>query len=212
MALSQLNKPTWQSADGNVRLYHADCRQVLPRECDVVVTDPPYGVNKAEWDSVIPSQYMLELLLKSASVCVWFGTSRPDCVKAVLELTPCPDRVYVWNNTFTLTNSDAAFWQWQPFYVWGHLTGMKSDVVSMAANYRSSGKPLHPCQKPVPLMNKIVSCACEKNKVVLDPFMGSGTTLVAAKQLQRQAIGIELEEKYCEIAADRLRQGVLELY
>jgi site-specific DNA-methyltransferase (adenine-specific) len=66
---------------------------------------------------------------------------------------------------------------------------------------------VHPTQKPIGLMEW---CICKvTGKTVLDPYMGSGTTLVAAKQLGRKAIGIEIEERYCEIAVKRLSQGVL---
>ena len=67
----------------------------------------------------------------------------------------------------------------------------------------------HPCEKPIEMMTHIVKASTQAGAAVLDPFMGSGTTLVAAKQLGRKCIGIEMEEKYCEIAAERLRQGVL---
>jgi DNA modification methylase len=67
----------------------------------------------------------------------------------------------------------------------------------------------HPTQKPEPLMTEIVRLFTDPGEKILDPFMGSGTTLVAAKRLGRKAIGIELEEKYCEIAAQRLSQGAL---
>ena len=69
----------------------------------------------------------------------------------------------------------------------------------------------HPTQKPVLLMSYLAQTYSAGAQTILDPFMGSGTTLVAAKQLGRKAIGIELEEKYCQIAVDRLRQGVLAL-
>jgi len=69
----------------------------------------------------------------------------------------------------------------------------------------------HPAQKPIGLMKKYIEVSCPISGTVLDPFMGSGTTLRAAKDLERKAIGIEIEEKYCEIAVERLRQEVLAL-
>jgi site-specific DNA-methyltransferase (adenine-specific) len=69
----------------------------------------------------------------------------------------------------------------------------------------------HPTVKPIQLMEKAIAIHSNAGDLVLDPFMGSGTTLVAAKNLHRQAIGIEIEEKYCEIAVNRLRQDVLPL-
>ena len=68
----------------------------------------------------------------------------------------------------------------------------------------------HPTQKPIDLMVWLVKTFSNHNTTIIDPFMGSGTTLLAAKQLNRQAIGIEIEEKYCEIAAQRLSQEVFD--
>jgi site-specific DNA-methyltransferase (adenine-specific) len=70
---------------------------------------------------------------------------------------------------------------------------------------------VHPAQKPEGLMRDLVHDFSMPDETILDPFMGSGTTLVAAKRLGRKAIGIELEEKYCEIAAKRLQQEALPL-
>jgi DNA modification methylase len=70
----------------------------------------------------------------------------------------------------------------------------------------------HPCAKPIRMIEWLVSRASLPGEIVLDPFMGSGTTLVAAKRLGNKAIGIELEERYCEIAAKRLAQGALDLF
>ena len=67
----------------------------------------------------------------------------------------------------------------------------------------------HPTEKPLSLVSTFVGLTTQPGETVLDPFMGSGTTLLAAKLEGRQAIGIEIEEKYCEIAANRLRQKVL---
>jgi DNA modification methylase len=69
----------------------------------------------------------------------------------------------------------------------------------------------HPTPKPSQLLNTLVRQFTDPGETILDPFMGSGTTLIAAKRLGRKAIGIELNEKYCEIAAKRLAQGALPL-
>jgi len=74
---------------------------------------------------------------------------------------------------------------------------------------KGSDRPDHPCPKPESLMCEIVQQFTDLGELILDPFMGSGTTLVAAKRLGRKAIGIELQEQYCEIAAKRLAQGSL---
>jgi site-specific DNA-methyltransferase (adenine-specific) len=99
---------------------------------------------------------------------------------------------------------------WEEVYVIGigfsgkRTTGVLSGhtVVTWASKGRQ-----HPNQKPVSLMRELIN-KCPTGTIV-DPFMGSGTTLRAAKDLGRKAIGIELEERYCEIAANRLRQEVL---
>lgn len=73
------------------------------------------------------------------------------------------------------------------------------------------GRAQHPTQKPLGILTPLILFSCPPDGMVLDPFMGSGSTLVAAKSLGRRAVGIETEEKYAEIAAERCRQEVLDL-
>ncbi len=68
----------------------------------------------------------------------------------------------------------------------------------------------HPSQKPLQVISRLISTFTAEGDLVLDPFMGSGTTLVAARNLGRRAIGIEIEERYCEVAVLRLAQQVLD--
>jgi DNA modification methylase len=208
--------PDWQSDDGKVRLYCADCMDILPQlpdGCvDAVVTDPPYGVGLAEWDAAIPPQSCLDECRRVSPSVIWFGAARPDAQAAVLALEPRPRRTYVWWNTFTRTSSDGAFWQWQPWYVWGEFQGMGRDVVQMSANFGSDCKKrVHPAQKPLPLMKEIVGSAShEGGGIVLDPFLGSGTTAVACVNTGRKCIGIEKEPKYFDIAVERVQKAYAE--
>lgn len=87
--------------------------------------------------------------------------------------------------------------------------GGRHGVFIVNKNDGLSGTNLHPTQKPQRLISQLVRLFSDPGELILDPFMGSGTTLVAAKNLGRKAIGIEIEEKYAEIAVKRLAQRVL---
>ena len=208
-------KPYYQ--DDAVTIYHGDCREVLPTlTCELIVTDPPYGIGMAygdgtddapetHWDWFLP----ILALMRSASPQVVF-THRQD---AIWNL-PKPDHLCVWHKPFNLTFSIKG-WQakWEPVFVYG---GKVTKVAAPHARRASSTDSWsfntepnvygHPATKPLSLMKEIVSTF---SGGVVDPFMGSGTTLRAAKDLGRKAIGIEIEERYCEIAAKRMQQEVL---
>ena len=99
------------------------------------------------------------------------------------------------------------FSHWEPVLVYGkHIAPVDAKQIKAIGQPEADG---HPCPKPIELFLWLISPS--EFQTILDPFMGSGTTLRAAKDLGRKAIGIEIEEKYCEIAAKRLAQEVLSL-
>ena len=207
-------------ADGLCTIYHGDCREILPTlEADCVVSDPPYGVSYISNSSkVAPTDPIAgdgDTELRDWLLGAWDGPAlvfgswrapRPDCRTMLIwdkgdspgmgDLTlpwgPSHEEVYVIGSGWVVERRRGA--------VLRHPTLSAAD----------SRRPNHPTPKPIPLMVDLIR-ACQPTWTILDPFMGSGSTLRAAKDLGRKAIGIEIEERYCEIAAQRMGQEVLDL-
>ena len=219
-------KPYYQ--DGTITIYHGDCREVLPYiSADVLVTDPPYGIGHSSgWTSDlygrVASEYGDGSIANDATTeardwvlqqwgarpALVFGSwkaPRPANVRALL----------IWDKGEASGMGDLSI-PWKPsheeIYVMGHgFHGPRTTGVLQAyVPARISFGRLHPNEKPVSLLRGLL-LKCLPG-VVLDPFMGSGTTLRAAKDLGMRAIGIEIEERYCDIAARRLSQEVLDLF
>lgn len=206
--------------DGMVRIFHADCVVLLPlldpSHFSVMVTDPPYGMAyQSNWFGTLQRNVEgdEDTHLRDAAVAWWgdrpalvFGTwrqPRPACTRAVL----------IYDKGGATGMGDLSI-PWKPsheeIYVLGREWAGSRDcgsvvqgrVQAMAKNGR-----VHPTQKDDRTIEGLLS-KCIPGPV-LDPFMGSGSTLVAAKRLGRRAVGIELDERYCEVAARRLAQGSL---
>lgn len=206
-------------ADDLVTIYHGDARDV-PLAGDVMVTDPPYGIayrGKPSDARVLADRIegdddtaLRDLILArwSARPALVFGSwKRPRPVGTRMLL--------IWDTKGALGMGPMDL-PWKPahqeVYVLG--TGFRghrgSDVIVCApVQAMGSNGRVHPNEKPVDLLRTLIGKCPEGT--VLDPFMGSGSTLVAAKSLGRKAIGIEIEERYCEIAAQRCSQEVLGL-
>lgn len=209
--------------EDGVTIYNADCRDVLPflKTCDLLLTDPPYGI---AWNT----NYSRFSNSMSSAPRVDHAAIRNDDSNAMMRLAleiDVPKIVWgahlspwliqhrgswlVWDKRFEngsamLADAELAYWsKGAGVYIYKHTwQGMIGD---------KSGRPmkrLHPNEKPVGLLRWCVSLVPDA-LTVLDPFMGSGSSLVAAKLEGRQAIGIEVEKHFCETAVKRLRQKVL---
>ena len=195
-------KPYYQ--DSAVTIYHGDCSQTLAGLAfDAVVTDPPYGLNfkNSSWDYEIPAI--------AFQIAQW---GNAIIITAPLRLWDYPKPKWVLNWYRPASSSRSAsggFNHWSPILVYRDC---KFPVDSINLHAIEHSYPVgfeHPSPKPEELMRWLVQHGTEETETILDPFMGSGTTLRAAKDLGRKAIGIEIEEKYCEIAAKRMAQEVL---
>lgn len=205
--------------DGNgIVIYHGDCREILPHlePVDLVLTDPPYGIGES-YASFDDTAANLDQLLVDA-VPLLFGASRRIVLTpgvANIHRYPRPKWIMAWITPAGAGSGPWGFCCWQPILVYGKdpfLTsglGRRPDIIEMTETSEKNG---HPCPKPIGVWKHLLlRVSVDETDTILDPFMGSGTTLRAAKDLGRKAIGIEIEEKYCEIAVKRLAQEVLAL-
>ena len=211
--------------DDACTIYHGDCREILPTlgRFDLLLTDPPYGMRLNTDNSRFSGGNVASVSRRGNGIGTGCGKpiandDKPFDPRFMLD---CAKDKIVWGwNHFAnrLDPGSCLVWIKRNDEAFGSFlsdgeVAWKSKGIGVYCNRDLSNNAIanervHPTQKPVGLM-----CWCLSffpgAETILDPFMGSGTTLVAAKLEGRRAVGIELEEKYCEIAANRLSQGVL---
>ena len=206
-------KPYYE--ENGITIYHGDCREILPElePVDAIVVDPPYPIEfipkYKEWFTAC------DLILKEGGACfAMVGQYKlPEIFLSFPETWE-----YIWCGCFEQRQMATAIWPrgissaWKPLLIYGKgfkkFKPWKYDTITATQGYL---KPKHGHKwgqdeyQFITLIDRF-----EINGIICDPLMGAGTTLLAAKQLGRKAIGIEIEEKYCEIAVKRLAQGVLD--
>ena len=200
-------------SDSHVCIIHGDCRDMSEVEdgsVDLVLTDPPYGLNTKmqggtwglkfkhgdmkDWDYLV-EQSLIDSIIGRASKAIIWGANN--------YLMP-PSRCWlIWDKLQKLDTLADFEMAWtnldKPCKAW-----------TERRNHAEYGNQ-HLTQKPLSLMKWCIIQGGDGINTILDPFLGSGTTAFAAKSLNRHCIGYEIEEKYCEIAANRCRQTVMEL-
>lgn len=209
-----LPKPYYEHA--GITIYHADCRDILPHlpKVDLVLTDPPYGIGESAGKNKSRSKVAIARDYGNLS---W--DDAPICQSIINQLISFGKKAVVWGGHYYALPPSPSWLVWDK-----RNTGDFADCELAWSNHGMAVRKIehlwngmirqdqeqryHPTQKPLKVMSWCLSFFPNAESV-LDPFMGSGTTLVAAKLQGKRAIGIEREEKYCEIAVQRLGQDSL---
>jgi DNA modification methylase len=228
-------------SEAGITIYHGNCMEVLPTlgPVDHVITDPPYsarthsghdatarghrgagfdgadrrGLGYAAW-SVDDVNAAVPALCSCASGWVVVMTDHilaipvQSAMESVGRYAFAPLPWYVPGSRVRLSGDGPSSWT---AWIVVSRTAAQLRWGTLPGGYTQRGEQHHMGGKPEELMTALASDYSRPGETIIDPFMGSGTTLVAAKRLGRKAIGIELNEKYCEIAAKRLAQGALPL-
>ena len=199
---------------GDCTLYLGDCREIMPElgKVDAVVTDPPYGIDYlASQPNAIKHKRIandsapidLSLVLRADANALAFGANNfPDQL-------PHRGRWLCWDKRTIDGAADGMMGS--PFELaWANKSSGYDKIVRVLHGgvvNADGGKRFHPTQKPIQVMVEAIQWAAKDARTVLDPFMGSGTTLVACAKLGRKGIGIELDESYFDIACRRVEEA-----
>lgn len=211
-------KPYYE--DEAVTIYHADCRELLPElKADLVLTDPPYGIGLEEhgrsgYDWSIIGDDSQEVGQAVLTACESQG------IPVIVFASPMRPWAGQWRQYLVWDKGGAVGGGGDPSTCWkstweliqiartGKLAGSR-DAAVLKFGVGPVKYHHHPAQKPVTLLRYLIGKI--DAGTILDPFMGTGSTLRAAKDLGRKAIGIEIEERYCEVAATRMAQLAMAL-
>jgi len=219
-------KPYYQ--DEAVTIYHGDCREILPTlpQVDLVLTDPPYGVSykkKGEeymvGDTVNLIPYFLPLarraLKPDGAIYLFSSTTKLVDTLPVFNTYFKLHSIIIWDKRIGQIPRQLSHYKlrYEPILYGSkglhRLNGYADDVFQ--CDIPRGNERVHPTQKPIEIVKYLLGNSTNEESLTLDSFLGSGTTAVVCKELNRKCIGIEIEEKYCEIAANRCRQMVMPL-
>ena len=193
-----------------VQLYHGDCLEIMKsipdKSVDAVITDPPYGCGKAEWDETFPTAWYSEARRIAKMVIIITGSSGlADSIPLVKS--DFVDVISAWNKN-GMTRSPVGYGNWLAAVVACGKPRMGQNILQFTVG---GEKPNHPSPKPIEYMTKLIERCTDEGMTVLDCFMGSGTTGVACVQTGRNFIGIEIDEGYFKIAEKRIKDAEMQM-
>jgi site-specific DNA-methyltransferase (adenine-specific) len=208
-----------------ITIYHGDCRDILPTlgQFDLMLTDPPYELTASGGGIGAQRDYLADIedftdggfdetILESANnwICFCAKTQLPSLLvraammpRWMLVTWNKPNPTPLSNGNY-LPDTEYIIHGCQAKRIFGEFRDKSRFILHPAQQHN-----LHPNEKPLEVVGKMLRIGSMEGERIIDPFMGSGTTLLSAKLHGRRAVGIERELKYCEIAARRLRQGIL---
>ncbi len=232
--VAKLPTPYYRDEQADIVIYHADCRELLTlipdKSIDLVLTDPPYGVSYQsnhrddKFEIIYGDVDYPTAWLGAATNLVDRGTIYLFCNEASLDKAKSllhnhkwsSNRLLIWDKQNSSGGNLENYGLRTEFILYGtkmfapKLNGSRDGNLISIPRVRPQDLQ-HPNEKPYLLMAYLVMKSTNPQEVVLDPFLGSGVTTLAARDLGRKCIGIEIEEKYCEVAAKRLSQSVMRL-
>lgn len=223
---------TWQSPDGRVTLHLGDCLLILPTlgRVDSVIADPPYAEEThagmrtfGKWketfvtfDCLTHEQLISFFALLGPIVNRWVVSTLDWRHVSLLEKEPPKGLRFVRFGVWVKPNGAPQFTGDRPATGWEAIAILHKDIKGMRWNGGGSRavwtvnkeNGCHPTMKPLSLVEEWIRLFSDKHETILDPFMGSGTTGVAAVKLGRRFIGIEIDRQYFDIAVDRISRAI----
>ncbi len=209
-------KPFYEEEAG--KIFLCDCldfmKEMPDKSVDLCLTDFPYGIEE-NYDSYNDSVENLKILVEKAMPEILRISKRAliTCGNRNITLYPKSDWILAWIIPAGNGMNPWGFTCWQPILAYGkdpyleNRLGSRPDIITKTESSQNLG---HPCAKPIEFWRQLlIRGSVKESDIILDPFLGSGTTAVAAKQLKRKFIGIEISPRYCEISRQRLRQDLL---
>ena len=208
-------------------VYEGDCIKLMKgfedKSIDLILTDPPYNAKTIGPNARVYSLGQMQLPDKEyRKFCKdWFKEAQRIAKTIVFtpgiaytHNYPQPFWQICWHKPAAISfNRMGGFNAWEPIFIYGKPKARigqdyrRQDTLNLTKGIEKR----HPCPKPLPLMDWLVQHFSKENDLILDPFAGSGTTLLSAKRFGRRFIGIDINPEYVEITKQRLKQGVLPL-